>query len=179
MHRKRQMPQDFTQVMTAMPRHDLAAHYKASYSTIQRWIGETGQDVSFRKGIPARNRRPVPDDWAERAPAMTKHALKLHYGAGDTVIDRWAAETGVSPKVYVASGVLGRMGRRHRANLAVTQSKSLYDEAADELRRERFPVNRCNEKGLFDPQGDLWRVGWSILTADELLIRAAKYRRAA
>lgn len=54
---------------------------------------------------------------------------------------------------------------------------SMFDEAADALRRERFVVFRCDDRGRADQKGEFWRLGNTLLTPDELLQRAEKYRR--
>lgn len=174
---KKPMPDDFAQVVLTMPRHDLARHYGTSYRAVQRWIAEAGVNVSFRQGVPASNRRPVPDDWEQNAPTMAKFALMKLYRTSDTVIDRWAAETGVAPKPYKPTNPLSRMGQHHRVKIATQSPRSMAEMAADDLRRERFTIHRCNERGRFDLKGKYWRLGFSIITDDELLVRAAKYRR--
>lgn len=175
----RPIPHDFLQMHEAMPRYKLATHYRASTRTVQQWIKKLRIERHSRGA--AWNRREVPHDWVSLAPTMLKSELAEHYRASTIVMDRWIEETGVQPKPYVRKGdanSICKMGRGTR-KLAEVRLKSIYDEAADVLRRERFIVSRCNEKGVFDHAGEYWRVGWTVCTGDELLQRAARYRSAA
>lgn len=179
-HNKRQMPADFPQVALTMPRHDLKKHYGASERIVRRWCDEASITKSFRVGRPGCGRRPMPDDFTQLAPTMCRMDLSRHYRASSELIMRWIRETGVNAKPYIPTPpTVTRTPQPRKLKLAPSRVRSIYDEAADDLRRERFPVNRCDEKGLFDPKGDYWRVGWSVLTPDDLLLRAAKYRMAA
>ncbi len=180
----RPVPDDFAQVAPTMFQSKLAKHYKTSEIAVKRWIKETG--VKPMKGDnPSKFKAlPVPDDFAELAPTMFNAELARHYGSSYKTIRRWLTEAGVEAKHYKPRPQRGSKAARSMANILPrqiikTNVKSIYDEAADALRRERFPVNRCNEKGSFNPKGKFWRVGWSVLTGDELLERAARYRRAA
>lgn len=171
-------PADFLERAGLMSGTALALHYKVGRRLVTHWLKDAKIKAGHAiPGKPAFNRRPVPDDFLILARTMHKTALKTHYGTSDAVINRWVQETGVTLKQWVATkhNVL----RLPHGHLAQTRTTSIYDDAADDLRRERFPVNRCNDKGGYDEKGRFWRVGWSILTPDELLQRAAKYRRAA
>ena len=129
-------------------------------------------------------RRPMPDDFRDVAPTMTKTAMTRHYATKIDTIKRWLAEADIeaAAPVYVRppSSAKRFTGYKHKfGNTTQTRSMTAHDDAADILRRERFPVNRCDEKGAFAQAGDFWRVGWSVLTPDELMLRADKYRRRA
>lgn len=180
----RPVPDDFAQVAPTMFQSKLAKHYKTSEIAVKRWFKETG--VKPMKGDnPSKFKAlPVRDGFAELAPTMFNAELARHYGSSYKTIRRWLTEAGVEAKHYTPRVPKGIKAARSMANILPrqiikTNVKSIYDEAADTLRRERFPVNRRNEKGSFNPKGDFWRVGWSVLTGDELLERAARYRRAA
>lgn len=175
----RPIPHDFLQMHEAMPQYELVKYYKASSRTIQQWIKKLGV-AKYSRGA-AWNRRPVPADWVKLAPTMLKSELAEHYKASTIVMDRWIEETGAHPKPYkrkANQNSLSMMGRGS-TKLADIRVRSIYDEAADTLRRERFIVSRCDEKGAFSHTGEFWRVGWSVCTGDELLQRAARYRKAA
>lgn len=182
---KRPVPNDFAEVAPTMLQSKLAKHYRTSESAVKRWIEETG--VTPLKGHPCKYKAaPCPSDFAEVAPTMGIVALSKHYGISHKTIKRWLQETGTQPKRYDPSENRPRSRKsvatvRHilPREIVKTRTRTIYEDAADTLRRERFPVNRCNEKGGFDPKGKFWRVGWSVLTGDELLERAARYRRAA
>lgn len=179
---KRPAPDDFSAMAATMTRRALCAHYRTSNRTILRWF--------FEKQVPRKvpvshNRRPIPDDFATIAPTMTHNALSGHYGCMRETVSRWMQESGIAclpfdrTKPRFVPGTRHNVLRLPHGHLAQTRVTSLYDDAADVLRRERFPVNRCNDKGVFDFAGKYWRVGWSIISPEELLQRAAKYRKAA
>lgn len=162
------------------PIGEIAKHYNAAPRTIERWRRELGLPPSN-----IRNRRPMPEDFARVAPTMHLNELARHYRAGREAVNRWVAESGVKSKPVTAESYRPKSlawggvsnGIKHKyGNLTVTRPHSIYDEAADVLRKERFKVNRCNDKGGYDPKGGFWRVGWSILTGDELLAKADRYR---
>lgn len=170
----RPVPDDFRTMARIMPAVDLARHYRAGTSTVVRWFQESG---ARRLAPMVHNRKPVPADFAEVAPRLHAKAICLHYAASPETVKRWLAETGLRPKVYdyrthpvprgyVPAAVTGRV-------------RSLYDDAADTLRRERFTVFRCDQRGRFEQKGDFWRVGNSLLTGEDLLHRAAKYEQRA
>lgn len=180
----RPVPDDFARVAPTMFQSKLAKHYKTSEKAVKRWIKETGIAPMKAVNVTKFKALPVPDGFAELAPTMFNAELARHYGASYKTIRRWLTEAGVEAKHYKLRPHKSSKGARTVANIlprqiVKTHVKSIYDEAADALRRERFPVNRCDDRGRFDPKGDFWRVGWSVLTADELLQRAARYRSAA
>lgn len=171
------IPDNFAERAKELDRRNLRAFYGVSRHTIDRWIVSTG--VQPYKA-PVYNRRPIPDDFRAAAQVMHKTKLIEHYKTSDDVMSRWIRESGIRPANYVPRPMLlARMGHAHKVSVNTVRHTSIYDEAADALRRERFPVNRCNDRGGYDPEGRFWRVGWSTVTPDELLTRAAKYQRRA
>lgn len=181
----RHAPKDFALIAARMTGKELRAHYGINQAMMTRWIKETGIKP-FR--LPPINRLPVPDDFAAIAPTMHKGALLRHYGvAQHETIDRWIRESGVKPAAFVpvyapkqpGKGNLRPSRGNGKSNVATLRVKSLYDEAADELRRNRWQVNRCDEKGVYAEGGRFWRVGTVICTPDELLARAERAARKA
>ena len=180
----RPVPDDFAEVAPTMFINQLTKHYRTGLTVVYRWLKETGVQTSKAPNPAQFKVLPVPADFAELAPTMVNAELARHYRSSYKTIRRWMEESGVRCKQYAPTGRKTQKAARAMANILPrqiikTNVKSIYDEAADALRRERFPVNRCNEKGSFNPKGDFWRVGWSVLTGDQLLERAAKYRKAA
>lgn len=49
-------------------------------------------------------------------------------------------------------------------------------EIAAEYLRKYMPVHRCNECGGYMKKGLHWRAGSSVLTTEELIAKADKYR---
>lgn len=188
---RRPVPNDFAQVAPTLCLSALSKHYQTSDMVVRRWCKNTGINPARATNRGGKAPRPAPADFARVAPTMSINALSAHYKINARGIKRWIEETGVASKPYIASppkprerrvsnpGAMSKMGRVNGSKLAPIRVKSIYDEAADVLRRERFLVNRCNERGGYDPQGKFWRVGWSTCTPDELLVRAARYERVA
>lgn len=169
------VPADFAEQCKVLTKTQLEAHYKRTDKTIRRWLEKTGLTAAKPpKCIPPDRTRAVPDDWAEMAPRYTRNQLIQHYRTSDQVVARWERESGIKARRPV-TGM--RMPRGARLTVQARPS-SIFDDAADVLRRFGA-VYRCNEKGGADQKGKWWRVGWSVLTGDELLERAERKRSAA
>lgn len=179
---KRSPPADFALIAPTMVISALVFHYRADDATVKRWVSETGV-VPKARGRGGKQPKPAPEDFAQIAPTKGIVALAEHYGISHKTIKRWINETGIQAKPCNRGPVTAKakqnIARILPRQIVQTRTSTIYDDAADTLRRERFPVNRCNERGGFDPKGKFWRVGWSVLTNDELLDRAARYRKAA
>lgn len=174
--KKRPCPEDFAKKAPTMSIERLVKHYRTSRIAVRRWLAETGAPCLSVNNV-SNIERPVPDDFAQVAPTMTFTALRRHYQTGEAVVRRWIKQSGVSAKRHVPRWNGGyKLPHGHFVEM---RNYSAFDEAADILRRERFPVNRCDERGRYEQAGDFWRVGWSVLTPDELLERADRYRRRA
>lgn len=172
---RRDMPADFPDVCMTMKRFELQKHYGCSSRILMRWFEELGMRYARRGPGP----RPAPHDFAERAPTMTRKALRRHYRTSDELIVRWLEEAGIQP-VTRAKPKPAAIRPPRRTYVAVSDRViTIFDEAADVLRRERFAVYRSNERGGADQAGEFWRVGNSVLTPDELLMKADRYRRRA
>lgn len=163
---QRPMPDDFPQVAARMTSRQMIAHYRTGYKQIARWLAEVNAK-------PASVEEPPPADFAKVAPTMFKRDLRAHYGVGHDKITRWLKEAGVKSKPptpcsrWKAAPFVSVNGNR--------SSWTVHDRAVDVLRRERFAVFRCDERGRFDHHGKLWRVGNVVCDGDELLARAARY----
>lgn len=171
----RPIPDDLAIVGPTMTRDELAAHYSVGKTLLKEWLrckGVQSKKVTFQ--------RPVPDDFAANVRVMHASALARHYSTGFDVIARWCGELGVqpqpAPKSTYARPTLARMGKVHPAIGRTVHTP--YDDAAYVLRKF-FAVNRCNDRGGYDPKGKFWRVGVNICTPDELLSRAERYRERA
>lgn len=174
---KRPMPDGF-EADAHMAINALRTKYGAGRLAVERWLDELGADRTGRK--PSANRLPVPADFAEMARSLTRTGLVEHYRCVWQVMARWCKEAGVEPVRYVPVPVV-RVNWIHRGAVGKAtdlRQRTMYDEAADVL-RQHCPVYRSDARGLFDPKGDFWRIGNGLLTPDELLKRAAKYRVAA
>lgn len=175
----REIPADFVKVREQVRSiRNLMRHYDAGPRTVRRWLTEIGAEHKPRPERPE-CRRPVPEDFAELAPTMTKTGLSEHYGTANKIVERWCAETGISAK--------RRQPRKRNvftmpSNGAPTVERlrnyGIHDEAADVL-RHYGPVYRCDEQGRAKERGELWRVGNVVVDGDELMARADRARRKA
>lgn len=183
---RRGVPVDFRVLAPTMTKYELERHYSASYKTVSKWFKATG--LKPRAPIMA-NAQPVPSDFAEVSQRLTVSGMREYYGGGEAKIRRWLQETGLTPcKIYNGGKAPKRNPNRtsFRPNQMPTliagqdhRIRSIHDEAADVLRRERWVVYRSTETGRADHKGEFWRVGNTVLTPDELLARADRYRSAA
>lgn len=188
--RRRPMPADFPQVAPHLRFNALLDRYKAGASAVYRWLKEAGVECQHGQKL-----RPVPADFAEQCAELTKVQLQAHYRAHSDCVRRWLTEAGLSAKSYVAPArpekcraalpkssprpqILNQMGQRNLV-LRDARIKSIWDEAADTLRAERWTVFRSNERGAYCEKGQHWRVGNVVITPDELLLRAERVRRKA
>lgn len=75
---------------------NLAKHYKASTSTVSRWLIES----DIPTGPPPRIGKP-PSDFAEIRSRMTIKEMQDHYGVGRKAIERWTKELNLPRKKTV------------------------------------------------------------------------------
>ncbi len=181
---KRSVPGDFATLAPTMSLTSLQNHYSAGERTVKRWLRESGAKAALYKSVlPQRLGAPTPHFCRAVAPTMTHPSLRAHYGVGAATVARWVREAGVPtlgilhPSPPPIPG--GMVFRGHAAGLVLRdlRQRSMYDDAADTLRRERFVVFRCDGRGRADLKGTYWRIGNTLLTPDELLQRAEKYRK--
>jgi hypothetical protein len=131
-------------------------------------------------------RNPLPANWEALCAEHTAAEITRLLGVGFKVVKRWMKETEIEPRPYDRKGVvpvnrkpqaIRQMGVPHKAIIR-DKPRSIWDDAADVL-RHYGPVYRCDEKGTADQKGRYWRAGMVILTPDDLLARADRYRRRA
>lgn len=177
-------PADFAENAARMTLAELNRHY-GSKKRVKRWRAISGVQPK-----PAQVAQPVPADFAQVAPTMIRTELEHHYGVSHSKIARWIAESGVRPlricdiPIERQTKYKPRFGRAAGSPYRVLNDqrvgvRSMYDDAADTLRRERFIVYRCDERGRADAKGEYWRSGNTLLTPDELLMRAKRYEKRA
>lgn len=172
----------------------LARHYAAGYSTLCRWIRESGIDRSHV--VPDR-KTPLPEDYVTRTARLSERAAARLCGASKDTIKRWDSETGIirpkrSPRKSRAVVKEGPVRRVSTVPTFMTQPVdrpyvdiSPAGQAADYM-RHFIPVYRCTALGravdaLIDgkPNRDAthWRCGNAIVTSAELIERAESKRR--
>ena len=135
-------------------------------------------------------RNPLPANWEAMCAEHTAAEITRLLGVGFKVVKRWIGETEIEPVPFNRQGIIPVnrkpkserafkvMGSPHKA-IINTRPRSIWDDAADVLRAERWVVYRSDEKGKADQKGRYWRAGMVILTPDDLLARADRYRRRA
>lgn len=169
----RPLPADFAEVAKGMSINQIKAHYKAGARAVMRWRDEANHQP-INQGKRGGRFRPVPDDFELMAKSLSRYGLEEHYGTGYQVISRWMKETGIMPHKPNPKADKFFAERMH-ASIAPTRSGSRHELAADTVRKYA-PVYRCNQNGSYNPSGSWWRVGWNVLTPDELIDRAAMYQ---
>ena len=177
----RSIPSDFAEKAKTMCRNQLVKHYRTSDKAVGRWADECGVHP-FKVMM-----RPAPADWERLCATHTAAELARMLQADAKVIKRWIKQTDIEPVPFDRKGIippnrrpnpLKQMGTPHKAIIR-DKPRSIWDDAADVLRAERWVVYRSDEKGAANPKGMYWRMGNVILTPDDLLMRADRYRKRA
>lgn len=172
------VPADMAELAKHNSMRAMARHYGVCEKTVRRWC----ERVGVKAARTTTRLRPPPPTLAKLAPTMNKLELMIHFGISQyKTLDRMLDEVGAKAKVHVRTPrpratVDLRPGGGRGMNYAAIRTTSIFDEAADELRRNGWPVHRCDERGVYDDKGEFWRAGTLRLTPDELLARADRYR---
>lgn len=124
-------------------------------------------------------RKPRPADLADNAATMTTSALARHYRVHHDTVERWLADTGVTPAARRRAQkprpkAVSYAGPKSAFVGTLPRDASLEGQAADVLRRLTF-VYRCGETGAADQKGRFWRYGNAVLTGPELVERAKRH----
>lgn len=164
----RPIPDDFAEMAAASNYKQLAAHYKASPNTVNRWIKESGA-VALNT-TPQKIKPPA--DLAARVVGLNYTEAARELGVCTSVARRFMQEAGIDPApVKRTTTHLPKLPDFQRTDDRYQRDMSIVGQAADHLKRISA-VWRCNERGSPDPAGKLWRRGSAILTDEELLERA-------
>lgn len=175
-------PPDFAANAARMTQGELIAHYRMHRSTVVRMCVAAGvEPLSLAKAWERDN--PPPEGFADVARTMHLNGIVEHYGVSVQMARMWCRVTGAVPKPFQRPVPHAAIAKVQRSSFLrpqpafqnhVTRDDSLEGRAADHLRRYG-PVWRCaDERGRFDPKGELWRVGNRVLTAAELIERAER-----
>lgn len=189
----RSIPDDFPKMAAEMSNLELMAHYACGSEMLYRWRRETG--------VKRRDRAIIPDDFAEVWKSKGVTALAAHYGRNHSTISTWIKKLGLSrprgrtltqqarkaaalpkpqveftrtppPKRFVKPDAF-----RTTAVDRVQRDMTDAGRAADTLRRDRWTVFRCDEKGRATPEGKMWLCGRVLCTDVELIERAERAAR--
>lgn len=134
------VPANFAEMVARTHQLGLVRHYRVSNSTVRRWLGETGLTPAPAPRVENPRRMPMPEDFPELAPTLTRAQLGDRLGVSDTVILRWCQEAGVRP---MRSPFRRRKGGPVARGEAIPPvDPDLAAQAAQFLRR-RFIVYSC------------------------------------
>lgn len=159
--RTKAIPDDFLARIQAHSQEETAHHYGVSVALIQKWC----RTIGFKKPPAV---KPVPEWLKVDGPNLTRAQIKQRASVGDTVLDRWIAQTGITPMPPQIK-MLKRGTWKPAKHTAPIRSKA--EDAAEYLRRFG-PVYRCDERGAAKQGGAMWRRGSAVLTDAELIERA-------
>jgi len=167
------VPADFADMVARTHQLGLVRHYRVSNSTIRRWLSETGLTPAQRPRVENPRRMPMPEEFAELAPTLTRAQLADRLGVSDTVILRWCQEAGVRP---MRSPFFRRKGGAVAWGEVIPPvDADLAAQAAQFLRR-RFIVYSCailpaqERRGLPNKGRDHYYVnGRGVMTAAQMI----------
>lgn len=161
-------PADFAANATRETVDLLMKRYGVGTQKIARWRRECG--IAVVREIP------IPDEFATVAPRLTMPQLEERYAITRHTIAKWCRKLNVKPARGEPTRPipsLGAMGRRKAAPISQNRDTSRPGQAADFL-RQFGPVIRCNAAGHYDPKGNHWRRGSTVLCGDEIIARAIR-----
>jgi len=177
---RRAPPADFAERRAEMSDNALVKHYRCNTGAPARWSSELGLPERGKKGGGS-NKITMPADFLTFAPGKTAAEISRHYGFSCDTARRLRIQAGIPGP---SASRLAQSGNARPAHLVrnaymstpidrFTRDGSRAGLAADFLRRFG-PVSKCNDRGLADIAGKLWRRGSAILTDAELIERAER-----
>lgn len=179
--RQRPMPDDFKSVGHTMTIGAAASRYRTGERIIMRWHREAGTMPVSQAAERALRAMPIPDDWHHQTSQLTRAELRTLYRVSEWTIDKWLKRTGCK----AVPAMTYNPGQPRSNNVTPTRGRAAFaktervtgtdDFAADTLRRNRWVVYRCDDRGLANERGKFWRVGNTLATPEQLIARAARY----
>lgn len=181
-------PADLAKIALTMSKRGIAKHYDVGVKRVDIWLAATGISALDWKVSRPWQQRPMPDDFEEVAPDMSRNQLVEHYQTSLVAVDRWLAATGITPRPPVSHGFRNikgnvsslrqvfRFARGAEPHVKALRNYDKYDEAADFM-RHYGPCYRCDENGKANERGKFWRFGNVVMDREELLERAESKRR--
>lgn len=170
----RTVPADFADNWQTMSQIDLCAHYGRGSAVVSDWCKRLGLVRTQGTG---RVKAQTPTDFAAFVKGKSRREIAGHYGISPETVRRMCAELGIRTEgvAFRQSGtsVSSKLQPYHKTAMAPQRDMTRAGMAADWLRRFG-PVVRCNAAGAYDPRGDHWRRGSTVLTADEVIDRAER-----
>lgn len=189
---KRPVPDDFAAMSDTHSNLELMAIYGCGSEMLYRWRKESGAK--------RRDKMRIPEGFAEVWKGKSVLQLAAHYKRSHTTISAWIKRLGLvrprgvklskpvkvaapkpQPLPFVRKPAPKRFVKpdayRTTAVDHVQRDMTPAGQAADILRRDRWTVFRCDERGRANPDGKLWLCGRVICTAAELIERAHRAER--
>lgn len=165
---QRAMPDDFRDVAPGKSLNELQRIYGCGPDAARRWRNEAG--IEWKKPAVARTpRRAVPDGFALVASSMTMKQLRERFGAGESLIQRFCRDAGVTPRRS------GHSFWRQSGPRPLIDARDVGRAGQAAIFLQRLgPVFRCTAEGRADPKGTHWRRGSAVLTDAELMQRAER-----
>lgn len=189
----RPVPDDFAAMSDRHSNSELMAHYGCGSEMLYRWRKESGAQK--------RDKMRIPDDFAEVWKDKSVLKLAAHYNRNHSTISAWIKRLGLTrprgvkitkpikaapapkpqtvpferkapPKRFVKPDAYRTTAVDH-----LQRDMSPAGQAADTLRRDRWTVFRCDDRGRANPAGKLWLCGRVICTDAELIARAERAAR--
>lgn len=196
--RRDQVPADFAE-HAYEPLNVLKPRYQVGHAVITRWRRSLGITQAMLLAHAAKmrassepTRKKAPEGFFEYQQGRPLKAVATDYGVSEHTVRRWLSELGINRQQQYNEARAAQKAIKKPAVKAVPDRKpwkstfvqtaapdrpyvdpSPAGQAAEFLRRFG-PVVRCNEQGRYDPAGDRWRRGSSLLTADEIIERAVR-----
>lgn len=172
----------------------LKKRYAVPHEYVREWrneLGISGRMVHERACALKSRLKKMPEGFAEYQEGRSQRELAKHYGFAVATIQRFLTELGIDRmavyaaeraskgKVKPEARVVELPQRPKASTFTLTAVDRPYvdptrvGQAAEYLRRFG-PVVRCDEQGRYDPAGNRWRRGSSLLNADEIIQRAVR-----
>lgn len=179
LYRQRPVPEDYIQMAAKMHRNQIMLHYDADERMVGRWARKTGvKPIPFNRPGADAKADVIPADFAEQAKSKTLTGLRQHYRTDK--VKEWIKRTGIKPLTAGEYVKMQNAKRKERERIRVSNKVKarigvVHEVAAKTLARYA-PTYRCNERGKVDVVGAFFRHGMTVLTPDELLAKAERYR---
>lgn len=179
LYRQRPVPDDYVETAKRMHRNQLMQHYDCDERMISRWARKTGvKPIPFNRPGSDAKADVIPADFAEQAKVKTLTGLRQHYHTDK--VKEWIKRTGIKPLTAGEYVKMQNAKRKERERIRVSNKVKaridvVHEVAAKTLARYA-PTYRCNERGKVDVVGAFFRHGMTVLTPDELLAKAERYR---
>ena len=179
LYTQRPVPDDYVEMAAKMHRNQLMLHYGADERMLGRWARKTGvKPIPFARPGADAKADVIPADFAEQAKVKTMTGLRQHYHTDK--VKEWIKRTGIKPLTAGEYVKMQNAKRKERERIRVSNKVKVRIDVVHEVAAKTLaryaPTYRCNERGKVDVVGAFFRHGMTVLTPDELLAKAERYR---